>query len=105
MKTTHSNRTVENALAAERKSGGSQAEFRLRNLSVLAYAQGFTLWHYKATALRVADTARPNFFSEAHDLFAIGDMVLISAADGGAVRFVSAASLGGGVATTGLTAP
>ena len=77
-------------------------DFTLRNLSVLAYAQGFTLWHYRAAAAPMARTAAPGFFNPAADMIAAGDMVLVSAADGGRVLFVAAASEAGGVRTTAL---
>lgn len=63
--------------------------FAIRNLSVLAYAQGFTLWHYRAGAARIAEIIAPGFFNAATDMFAVGDMVLISAIDGGTVVCVS----------------
>ena len=74
-------------------------DFTLRNLSVLAYAQGFTLWHYRAA---VARATAQGFFDPAADMIAAGDMVLVSAADGGRVLFVSSASEAGGIATTSL---
>lgn len=61
--------------------------FVARNLSVLAYAQGFTLWHYRGGADGIADVTAPEFFVEAADLVAAGDMLLASAADGGRVLF------------------
>jgi hypothetical protein len=63
--------------------------FAIRNLSVLAYAQGFTLWHYKAGDLRLADVSAPGFVRPAKDLLAFGDMVMISAADGGGIAYVA----------------
>ncbi len=77
-------------------------DFTLRNLSVLAYAQGFTLWHYRAATAAAARTAAPGFFNPAADMFNTGDMVLVSAADGGRVLFVADASDAGGVCTTAL---
>jgi hypothetical protein len=62
--------------------------FAIRNLSVLAYAQGFTLWHYKTAAL-LAEVCSRGFFDGAADMMAAGDMVLVSAADGGRVLFVT----------------
>ncbi len=62
--------------------------FVLRNLSVLAYAQGFTLWHYRAERDGLGEVERPGFFDVAGDLLQGGDMMLISAADGGRARFV-----------------
>ena len=63
--------------------------FVLRNLSVLAYAQGFTLWHYRAERDALATVDRPGFFDAAADLLQGGDMMLISARDGGRARFVN----------------
>ncbi len=64
--------------------------FAVRNLSVLAYAQGFTLWHYACQGDGLADTAQPGFFDPAADLLTGGDMMLISAQDGGGARLVQA---------------
>jgi hypothetical protein len=66
-------------------------EFTVRNLSVLAYAQGFTLWHYKAPNAKLAVLGKPGFFDKAADLLAQGDMVMMSGVDGGRVAFVAAA--------------
>lgn len=52
--------------------------FAVRKLSVLAYAQGFTLWHYKLDATPPAQTARAGFFNAAADMLAPGDMVMVS---------------------------
>jgi len=77
-------------------------DFTLRNLSVLAYAQGFTLWHYRAATAPSARAVAPGFFNPAADMFNTGDMVLVSAADGGRVLFVADAGTAGGVRTTPL---
>ena len=61
--------------------------FSARNLSVLAYAQGFTLWHYKAAGERVEDACAPDYFEPAGDMVAGGDMLMVSASDGGRVLF------------------
>lgn len=63
--------------------------FAIRNLSVLSYAQGFTLWHYKARG-PLQDTSVEGFFDAVADTLPIGDMILISASDGGRVVFVQA---------------
>lgn len=65
--------------------------FAIRNLSVLAYAQGFTLWHYKAAGLTLGDAREDGFFNSASDMMAVGDMILVTADDGGTVLFVSEA--------------
>ena len=58
--------------------------FAIRNLSVLAYAQGFTLWHYKADET-LRQLAEPGFFDQAADVLTSGDLMMVSAADGGSV--------------------
>jgi hypothetical protein len=63
--------------------------FAIRNLSVLAYAQGFTLWHYRAGAGRLDDVAGVGFFDAAADMLAVGDMMLVSATDGGRILCVA----------------
>ena len=72
-------------------------DFAIRNLSVLAYAQGFTLWHYRAGVAALDAVAARGFFDDAADMFAAGDMVMVSAVEGGRVLFVTATE--GGVAT------
>ncbi len=57
--------------------------FSLRNLSVLAYANGFTLWLYKTGADDQSCVAAPGFFDDAGDMLAGGDMLMVSARDGG----------------------
>ena len=64
--------------------------FAIRNLSVLAYANGFTLWHYKAGRDRLDQVEKRDFFADAADMLAEGDMMMVSASDGG--RIISIAS-------------
>jgi len=45
------------------------------DLSVLAYANGFTLWHY-ATVDTAADVDSSGYFNNAADMMKTGDMVL-----------------------------
>ena len=68
--------------------------FSLRNLSVLAYANGFTLWLYKSGTDDQASVAQPGFFDDAGDMLAGGDMLMVSARDGGRVLCVLADSAG-----------
>jgi hypothetical protein len=63
--------------------------FAIRNLSVLAYANGFTLWHYKAGPDPLEEIETDDFFADAADMLAEGDMMMISAADGGRVLCVA----------------
>ncbi len=55
--------------------------FATRDLSVLSYANGFTLWHYTspddATAITTAD-----YFSNAADMLRVGDLIINQDTDG-----------------------
>ena len=68
--------------------------FSPRNLSVLAYANGFTLWLYKTGADDQARVATAGFFDEAGDILAGGDMLMVSARDGGRILCVQADAAG-----------
>jgi len=49
--------------------------FNAKDLSVLAYANGFTLWHYTTTDLSTeVDTS--GYLNAATDIVRVGDMVL-----------------------------
>ncbi len=64
--------------------------FTFRNLSVLAYANGFTLWHYKATGDCLEQVGQSAFFANVDDMLAAGDIVMVSAIDGARIFCVSA---------------
>ncbi len=63
--------------------------FTLRNLSVLAYANGFTLWHYKAGSEPLTQARTQGFFADAADLMAPGDMVMLTGAEGGTIATIA----------------
>ena len=63
--------------------------FTLRNLSVLAYANGFTLWHYKAGAETISQAGNQGFFADAADLMAAGDLAMLTGADGGKIAAIA----------------
>jgi hypothetical protein len=69
--------------------GPPAMSFAVRNLSVLAYANGFTLWHYKAGNDPLDRVETPDFFADAADMLAEGDMLVVSATDGGRTLFVA----------------
>jgi hypothetical protein len=75
--------------------------FAIRNLSVLAYANGFTLWHYKAGKDRLESVSDDDFFSDAADMLAVGDLVMVSALDGAKIVSIALADVGA-VATASL---
>lgn len=69
----------------------------VRNLSCIAYGNGFTQWHYRAEHL--ADTVADDFFADAmgREFFGVfsgkegmrpGDHILVSANDGGAYLYM-----------------
>ena len=68
--------------------------FCVRTLSVLAYANGFTLWHYNASADTGAEVGERGFFDQGADMLADGDMVLVSASDGGRMLHVRSDAVG-----------
>lgn len=47
--------------------------FLARELSVLAYANGFTLWHYRTSA---DDLLSPGYFDSAQELLREGDQII-----------------------------
>ncbi len=49
--------------------------YNAKNLSVLAYANGFTLWHY-ATPDAAHEMAARHYFDAAGDMLRAGDIVL-----------------------------
>ena len=71
------------------KHNGARMAFSPCNLSVLAYANGFTLWHYSAGAESSA-VAGDRFFDDARDLVSAGDIVMVSGDAGGSIVFVKA---------------
>ena len=68
--------------------------FCVRNLSVLAYANGFTLWHYNASADTRAEMCERGFFDAGADMLADGDIVLVSSSDGGGMWHVRSDAAG-----------
>ena len=74
--------------------------FAIRNLSVLAYANGFTLWHYKAGKDALETVGRGNYLADASDMLTAGDLMMIAAADGARILCVTLADI-----QTVITAP
>ena len=61
--------------------------FNSRNLSVIAYAQGFTLWYYK-TGDYLKDIQDGYFPKNALDLMNVGDIIIINAGDTTGIRAI-----------------
>lgn len=80
--------------------------FQLRDLSVLAYANGFTLWHY-ATADAAAAVDTEGYFNDAAEMVRAGDMIFANVdTDGtpGAGIFLIRSNAAGVVDAADLTA-
>ncbi len=69
---------------------------RVRDLSTLCFAQGFTLWHYKALHLPLWRLMLPGFFDPVGEMdrMRVGDMILLSSRDGGACVYVGPGAQG-----------
>jgi len=81
--------------------------FQSKNLSVLAYANGFTLWHY-TTPDPASDLQEEGYFDAASELVRPGDMILFNAdtardISGGVIAVLIAEDVGS-VSVAGLPA-
>ena len=74
--------------------------FAIRNLSVLAYANGFTLWHYKSGKDTLDAVGGGNYLADASDMLTAGDLIMLTASDGARIMCVTLADL-----ETVVTAP
>ncbi len=76
-----------------------------KNLSVLAYSNGFTLWHYTTTdTATTVDTS--GYFNTATDMVRVGDMILANTDTGASYAtgvFVVASNANGVVDVANLT--
>lgn len=88
------------AAASPTRKGAPIGTFAVRDLSVLAYAHGFTLWHYKLGLKTVSNATAPGFFNESSDMMAVGDMILVSGSSGAGVLVV--ANVQNGVVVGGM---
>ena len=53
--------------------------FKIHNLSVLSYANGFTLWHYRTTENNKGTIDTQGYFNLAHEMLRTGDMIIVNA--------------------------
>lgn len=61
--------------------------FQNKNLSVIVYANGFTLWQYKTE-----DTMQEllsGYFTTVADLMAVGDIIIINAGNENGIRAIT----------------
>lgn len=76
-----------------------------KNLSVLAYANGFTLWHY-TTADAAATVDSAGYFNAAADMLRVGDIIVANVATGGTMQaglFLVSANASGTVDVNDMT--
>lgn len=75
--------------------------FQSKDLSVLAYANGFTLWHY-ASADTAATIAASGYFDRAAEMINAGDLMIVTSdtASSPVTALSRVASVSNGVVTT-----
>jgi hypothetical protein len=74
--------------------------FEIRNLSVLDYTNGFTLWHYKSIKDTKQQIGGANYFAPGADMLSDGNMIIFNARDGHGMLVVTLADT-----ETAITAP
>ena len=67
--------------------------FQNKNLSVIAYANGFTLWHYSA-AETLATISATGYFKDVKTLMNAGDIVIINGSDNTAIKKINITEAG-----------
>ena len=79
--------------------------YQSKDLSGLAYANGFTLWHY-TTMDTAADVNGAGYFNPASDMVRVGDMIMANVDTGGTPAsgiFLVKANAGGTVDVADMT--
>ena len=78
--------------------------FKSSDLSVLAYANNFTLWHYTTTDLSVTTSG---YFNGASDMLRVNDQIITALDTDGTpstVFYIVTANTGGAVTVSAFTA-
>ena len=77
--------------------------FQTSNLSVLAYANSFTLWHYTTTDAAVTGAG---YFNSATDMVRVNDLIIANMSTGGSpsTKFYIVTGNSGGVVTVAVYA-
>lgn len=60
--------------------------FKHKNFSVIAYANGFTLWHYSSNEETLEEIEQDNYFGVAYTLINNGDIIIIAGKTGTGIR-------------------
>lgn len=76
--------------------------YQSKNLSVLAYANGFTLWHYTSTDA-ASDIEAADYFNDAADILRANDLIVANVDTDGTVgsRIFGVSDVSAGVVTLG----
>lgn len=82
-----------------KKLKDKEMEYRNQNMAVIAYASGFTMWHYTARNTPLDTVLKDGFFNPIYDLCAVGDIIIICTDNETAMRRIS--SLDGRVVKLG----
>ncbi len=78
--------------------------YNSNNLSVLAYANNFTLWHYTTTDASVTGAG---YFNSAADMLRVNDLIIANLSTGGSpttVFYIVTGNTGSAVTVTTFTA-
>ncbi len=67
--------------------------FQNKNLSVIAYANGFTLWHYSSANETLATITANGYFNNVKTLMNIGDIVIINGSDSTVIKAINITEL------------
>ncbi len=62
--------------------------FQNKNLSVIAYANGFTLWHYSANET-IATITASGYFNNVKTLMNTGDIIIINGSDNTSIKKIT----------------
>lgn len=62
--------------------------FQNKNMSVVAYCNGWTLWHYKSDE-PLSEICKVGYFSPIYTLCAVGDIIIINADDSTTMRKIT----------------
>lgn len=62
--------------------------FQNKNMSVIAFANGFTLWHYLSREDSLKDICESGYFNRVITLMNNGDIVIINGKDSTGIRQV-----------------
>lgn len=67
--------------------------FKIHDLSVLSYANGFTLWHYRTTDSK-SDVDTEGYFNKASDMLRVNDLIIVNAVSASGMVVVNKNSSG-----------